>query len=74
MLLGSQITLETVVILNRNLDFCNEYKEDLVLSDFVRLVEKYTPFVSKKSTNPLYVKHTDLINNIARNRNVSYTT
>jgi len=74
MLLGNLITLETVVIINRNLNFCNEYKEDLVLSDFVRLIEKYAPFISKKSTNPLYLKYIDLINNIARNRNVSYTT
>ena len=62
MLLGKQITLETVVILNR----------DMNLGDTCLLVSKYSPFV-KKDTKTLTLKHVALINNIARTRNSSNT-
>ena len=74
MLMGQKIALETVVILNKHFNFCDDYKDDLVLSDLCLLVRKYTPFIGKKSTVSLLTKHETLINNIARNRNVSYTT
>ena len=70
MLMGRQIALETVVILNKIIG----YVDDLVLSDYCRLIKKYDPFMGKKSTKTLFVKHASLINNIARNRNVSNTT
>ena len=74
MLMGRQIALETVVILNKIIGFVDEYVDDLVLSDYCRLIKKYDPFMGKKSTKTLFVKHASLINNIARNRNVSNTT
>ena len=73
MLLGRQITLETVVILNKGLNFCNDYNDDLILKDTCLLVNKYTPFIGK-STKNLYLKHQDLINIIARTRNGSNTS
>ena len=73
MLLGRQITLETVVILNKGLNFCNDYNDDLILKDTCLLVNKYTPFIGK-STKNLYLKHQDLINIIARTRNSSNTS
>ena len=72
MLLGRQITLETVVILNKKLNFCNEYKDDLILKETCLLINKYSPFM--KSTKNLYLKHQDLINIIARTRNSSNTS
>tara|TARA_B100001113_G_scaffold276052_1_gene230613 strand:- start:3624 stop:4229 length:606 start_codon:yes stop_codon:yes gene_type:complete len=72
MLLGRQITLETVVILNKKLNFCNDYKDDLILKDTCLLINKYSPFM--KSTKNLYLKHQDLINIIARTRNSSNTS
>ena len=74
MLMGRQIALETVVILNKIIGFVDDYVDDLVLSDYCRLIKKYDPFMGKKSTKTLFVKHASLINNIARNRNVSNTT
>ncbi len=73
MLLGKQITLETVVILNKELNFCNDYMDDLILKDTCLLVNKYTPFIGK-STKNLHLKHQDLINIIARTRNGSNTS
>ena len=73
MLLGKQITLETVVILNKELNFCNDYMDDLILKDTCLLVNKYTPFIGK-STKNLHLKHQDLINIIARTRNSSNTS
>ena len=72
MLLGRQITLETVVILNKELKFCDDYKDDLILKDTCLLINKYSPFM--KSTKSLHLKHQDLINIIARTRNSSNTT
>ena len=72
MLLGRQITLETVVILNKELKFCNDYKDDLILKDTCLLINKYSPFM--KSTKNLHLKHQDLINIIARTRNSSNTS
>ena len=72
MLLGRQITLETVVILNKKLNFCNDYKDDLILKDTCLLINKYSPFM--KSTKNLHLKHQDLINIIARTRNSSNTS
>ena len=72
MLLGRQITLETVVILNKGLNFCNDYNDDLILKDTCLLINKYSPFM--KSTKNLYLKHQDLINIIARTRNSSNTS
>jgi len=73
MLLGRQITLETVVIMNKGLNFCNDYNDDLILKDTCLLVNKYTPFIGKNTKN-LYLKHQDLINIIARTRNSSNTS
>jgi|TARA_B110000495_G_scaffold38572_1_gene31046 hypothetical protein len=73
LLLGKQIAIETVVILNKGLQFVNEYKDDLILKDTVLMVNKYTPFMGK-NTNNLHLKHLGLINIIARTRNSSYTT
>ena len=72
MLLGSQIALETVVILNRELNFINEYSEDLILQDTCQTVLKYTAFV-EDNTKRLYIKHLDLINKIASTRNSANT-
>jgi len=72
MLLGRQITLETVVILNKELKFCDDYKDDLILKDTCLLINKYSPFM--KSTKSLHLKHQDLINIIARTRNSSNTS
>ncbi len=72
MLLGRQITLETVVILNKELKFCDDYKDDLILKDTCLLINKYSPFM--KSTKNLHLKHQDLINIIARTRNSSNTS
>ena len=72
MLLGKQIGLETVVILNRELNFINEYSDDLILKDTCQTVLKYTPFV-EENTKTLYVKHLDLINKIASTRNSANT-
>ena len=73
MLLGRQITLETVVILNKGLDFINDYNDDLILEDTCLLVRKYGPFVTN-NTKTLLDKHQTLINKIARTRNSSNTT
>ena len=73
MLLGKLITLETVVILNRELNFINDYANDLILSDTCLTIQRYTPFVDN-STKNMYLKHLDLINKIARTRNCSNTT
>ncbi len=73
MLLGKQIALETVVILNRELNFIDEYKDDLILKDTCLTVIKYTPFL-EKSTKQMYLKYQSLINKIARTRNSSNTT
>ena len=72
MLLGKLITLETVVILNRELDFIQDYADDLILKDTCLTIQRYTPFVDN-STKRLYLKHLDLINKIARTRNSSNT-
>lgn len=72
MLLGKLITLETVVILNRELNFIQDYANDLILSDTCLTIQRYTPFVDN-STKKLYLKHLDLINKIARTRNSSNT-
>ena len=72
MLLGKQIALETVVILNRQLNFIEEFSNDMILGDTCLLVSKYSPFV-KKDTKSLTDKHQTLINNIARTRNSSNT-
>jgi len=73
MLLGKQIALETVVILNRELNFINEYKDDLILKDTCMTVIKYTPFL-EDSTKRMFLKYQSLINKIARTRNSSNTT
>ena len=73
MLLGKQIALETVVILNREMNFIDEYKDDLILKDTCLTVIKYTPFL-EQSTKQMYLKHQSLINKIARTRNSSNTT
>ncbi len=72
MLLGKQITLETVVILNRDMNFVEDFSDDMILGDTCLLISKYTPFV-KKDTKTLTLKHETLINNIARTRNSSNT-
>jgi len=72
MLLGKLITLETVVILNRELNFIQDYANDLILNDTCLTIQRYTPFVDN-STKKLYLKHLDLINKIARTRNSSNT-
>lgn len=72
MLLGKQIALETVVILNRELNFVDEYKDDLILKDTCLTVIKYTPFL-EQSTKQMYLKYQTLINKIARTRNSSNT-
>ena len=64
MLLGKQIALETVVILNRELNFIDNYKDDLILKDTCMTVIKYTPFL-EESTKRMYLKHKSLINKIA---------
>lgn len=71
MLLGKLITIETVVILNRELKFINDYSDDLILKDTCKVISKYTPFI--QSNQKLYLKHLDLINKIARTRNSSNT-
>ena len=73
LLLGRIITLETVVILNKGLDFIDDYKDDLILKDTCLLVKRYQPFVMS-NTISLADKHQTLINNIARARNSSNTT
>ena len=73
MLLGKQIALETVVIINRELNFIDDYKDDLILKDTCLTVIKYTPFL-EQSTKQMYLKHQSLINKIARTRNSSNTT
>ena len=73
MLLGKQIALETVVIINRELNFIDDYKDDLILKDTCLTVIKYTPFL-EQSTKQMYLKHKSLINKIARTRNSSNTT
>ena len=73
MLLGKQITLETVVILNKELNFVNDFKDDLILKDTCLLVNKYTPFIGKNTKN-IHLKHLDLINIIARTRSSSNTS
>ena len=72
MLLGKQITLETVVILNRDMNFVEDFSDDMILGDTCLLISKYAPFV-KKDTKTLTLKHVALINNIARTRNSSNT-
>ena len=72
MLLGKYIALETVVILNKGLDFIDDFKDDLILKDTCLLVRKYSPFVTN-NTNTLLDKHQTLINIIARTRNSSNT-
>tara|TARA_B100001996_G_C18626805_1_gene580094 strand:- start:213 stop:866 length:654 start_codon:yes stop_codon:yes gene_type:complete len=72
LLLGKLITLETVVILDRELNFIDDYSDDLILKDTCKVVSKYKPFVEKNTKN-LYLKHLDLINKIARTRNSSNT-
>ncbi len=72
MLLGKQVSLETVVILNRLLEFINDYSDDMILGDTCLLVSKYSPFV-KKDTKSLTDKHESLINIIARQRVLSNT-
>ena len=72
MLLGKYIALETVVILNKGLDFIDDYNNDLILKDTCLLVRKYSPFVTN-NTNTLLDKHQTLINIIARTRNSSNT-
>jgi len=72
MLLGKLITLETVVILNRELNFIQDYANDLILNDTCLTIQRYTPFVDN-STNKLYLKHLDLINKIASTRNSANT-
>lgn len=67
MLLGKQIALETVVILNRELNFIDEYKDDLILKDTCLTVIKYTPFL-EQSTKKMYLKYQTLINKIATKR------
>jgi hypothetical protein len=59
--------------LNRDMNFVEDFSDDMILGDTCLLISKYTPFV-KKDTKTLTLKHETLINNIARNRNVSYTT
>ena len=72
MLLGKQIALETVVILNKAVNFIDDYNDDLILKDTCLLVRKYSPFVVK-NTKTLIEEHQDLINIIARTRNSSNT-
>ena len=72
MLLGKQIALETVVILNKAVNFIDDYNDDLILKDTCLLVRKYSPFVVK-NTKTLIEEHHDLINIIARTRNSSNT-
>jgi len=72
MLLGKQIALETVVILNREMNFIDDYKDDLILKDTCLTVIKYTPFL-EQSTKQMYLKYQSLINKIARTRNSSNT-
>ena len=72
MLLGKQVTIETVVILNRLLNFIDDYSDDMILGDTCLLVSKYSPFV-KKDTKTLTDKHESLINIIARQRVLSNT-
>ena len=67
MLLGKQIALETVVILNRELNFIDEYKDDLILKDTCMTVIKYTPFL-EESTKRMFLKYQSLINKIATKR------
>lgn len=73
LLLGKLISLETVVILNKGLDFIDDYNDDLILKDTCLLVKKYSPFITN-NTNTLLNKHHTLINIIARTRNSSNTT
>ena len=72
LLLGKQIALETVVILNKAVNFIDDYNDDLILKDTCLLVRKYSPFVVK-NTKTLIEEHQDLINIIARTRNSSNT-
>ena len=72
MLLGKQIALETVVILNKAVNFIDDYNDDLILKDTCLLVRKYSTFVVK-NTKTLIEEHQDLINIIARTRNSSNT-
>jgi len=72
LLLGRKITLETVVILNKGLDFIDDFKDDLILKDTCLLVKKYGPFITK-NTITLLNNHRTLINIIARTRNSSNT-
>lgn len=46
LLLGSKVSLETVVILDRLYGFTDKIKDDFVLKDSCLLVKKYKPFLS----------------------------
>ena len=61
-----------LVILNRLLNFIDDYSDDMILGDTCLLVSKYSPFV-KKDTKTLTDKHESLINIIARQRVLSNT-
>jgi hypothetical protein len=45
MIMGRDINLETVVMLEKLRPFVSEYKDDFVLEDTCLLVSKYKPFV-----------------------------
>lgn len=46
LLMGSKVSLETVVIFNKLYPFVDSYKDDMILQDTCLLVRKYSPFIN----------------------------
>ena len=58
MIMGHDINLETVVMLEKLRPFVSQYSDDFVLEDTCLLISKYKPFVrfDKDSINSQYME------------------